>query len=527
MDDTPFKEQFRWIPPLLVEEVWNHLQEMLESGAIWPSQSAWHNMVVLVRKKDGSLWFCIDFCCLNAHMKKDSYPLPRIQEALGSLVGAGHFSCLDLKLGFWQIKMDEASKQYTTFTEVNLGFFKCNCMPFGLCNAPATFQQLMQKCLGKLNLIYCLIYLDDLIMFSQTTKEHLHRLCIVFHQLREYNLKLKPSKCSLFKEEINYLAHRVSKQGVQPSDANLKPTAKCAPPQTYMEICAFLCLVGHYRQFTKGFTWITQPLNEHLTMERASRKLEWVSLSENALEAFQALKQACMSSPVLAFANYTKDFLLETDTSKEGLGAVLSQKQIDGYYHLVAYDSWALTAHEKNYHSTKLEFLALKWAITEHFKEYLLYQPFLVRTDNNPLTYIMTTPNLDATGHQWVWPLPKFNFQLEYQKGQDNMVADVLSQITTCLSLEAMQSILDGVTLGATQRAERDHPVVVEGDQDIEKEVHVATGQVLVEMHVTNWAAAQREDPELDAILHWLEAKKKIHLRTLLGEHACEEGWIV
>ena len=124
-----------------------------------------------------------------------------------------------------------------------------------------------------------------------------------------------------------------------------------------------------------------------------------VSLSEDALEAFQALKQACMSTPILAFTDYTKDFLLETDASKEGLGVVLSQKQADGQYHHLPYGSQALTAYEKNYHSTKLEFLVLKWAITEHFKEYLLYWPFLVRTDNNPLTYIMTTPNLDATGH--------------------------------------------------------------------------------------------------------------------------------
>ena len=130
-------------PLPLVEEVWNHLQEMLESGAIKPSQSAWCNVMVLVRKKDGSLQFCIDFCHLNTCTKKGSYPLPRIQGALESLVGAGHFSCLDLKSGFWQIKMEEASKQYTTFTVGNLGFFKCNHMPFQLCNMPATFQWLM------------------------------------------------------------------------------------------------------------------------------------------------------------------------------------------------------------------------------------------------------------------------------------------------------------------------------------------------------------------------------------------------
>ena len=167
-DDTPFKECFRHIPSPLVDEVRDHLREMLESGAIRPSQSAWCNAVVLMRKKDSSLQFCINFQHLNARTKKDSYPLPQIQEALESLVGTGHFSCLDLKSGFWQIRMDEALKQYTAFTVGNLGFFECNRMWFGLCNALATFQRLMQNCMGELNFVYCLIYLDDLIVFSCT-----------------------------------------------------------------------------------------------------------------------------------------------------------------------------------------------------------------------------------------------------------------------------------------------------------------------------------------------------------------------
>ena len=273
-DDTPFKEQFRQIPLPMVEEVRNHLREMLESSASRPSQSTWCNAVVLVRKKGGGLHFCIDFQCLNARTKKDSYPLPGIQEALESLVGTGHFSCLDLKSGFWQIKMDEALKQYTAFTVGNLGSFECDRMPFGLCNTLATFQQLMQNCMGELNFIYCLIYLDDLIMFLWMAEEHLHRLHVVFDCLREYNLKLKPSKCSLFREEINYLAHQVSKRGVQPSYINVKAITEYTPPRTYTEIRAFLGLVGHYRQFIKGFAQIAQPLNEHLAGEGASRKSE-------------------------------------------------------------------------------------------------------------------------------------------------------------------------------------------------------------------------------------------------------------
>ena len=195
MDDTPFKEQFWWIPPPLVEEVHSPLWEM-DSGTIWHRQSVWCNAVVLVRKNWG-LCFCIDFCPLNVCMKKDSYPLPRIQEALESLVGAGHFSCLDLKLGFWQIKMKEAFKQYTVFTVGNLGFFECNRMPFWLCSAPATFQRLMQNCLSELNLIY----LDDIVIFLQVAEDHLHWLWVVLDQFGEYNVKLKLSKCSFFQRE--------------------------------------------------------------------------------------------------------------------------------------------------------------------------------------------------------------------------------------------------------------------------------------------------------------------------------------
>ena len=170
--------------------------------------------------------------------------------------------------------MDEVSKQYTAFTVGNLGFFDCDRMPFGLCNALATFQWLMQNCMGELNFIYCLIYLDDLIVFLWTAEEHLHHLHVVFDCLREYNLKLKPSKCSLFKEEINYLAHKVSKAGIQPSAINVKAIAEYAPLQTYTEIRAFLGLVGHYRHFIKGFTQIAQSLNEHLAGEGASMKSE-------------------------------------------------------------------------------------------------------------------------------------------------------------------------------------------------------------------------------------------------------------
>ena len=185
----------------------------MEAGAICPSQSPWCNAVVLVCKKDRDLHFCIDFWKLNARTKKDSYPLPWIQEAIENIVGVGYFSCLDLKAGFWQIAMDEALKQYTVFTIGNLGCFKCEHMLFWLCNAPAMFQRLLQNCLGELNLTYYLIYLDDVIVFSKMEGEHMQCLCIVFKCFWDHNLKLKPTKCKFFQNEINYLAHCVSKGG--------------------------------------------------------------------------------------------------------------------------------------------------------------------------------------------------------------------------------------------------------------------------------------------------------------------------
>ena len=225
-DTPPFKERFRWIPPPQLDEVREHLKLMLDAGVVRHTDNLspwcpWCNAVVLVRKKDGSLRFCIDFRRLNALMVKDSHPLPRICETLESLAGAAHYSTFDLNSGFWQVPMDDASKQYTAFTLGSMGLYECESMPFGLCNAPPTFQRLMQNCLGELNLTYCLIYLDDVIVFSETPEEHLLRMRVVFNRLRENGLKLKSSKCDVFKTEINYLAHHVSKEGVWPSKKSL------------------------------------------------------------------------------------------------------------------------------------------------------------------------------------------------------------------------------------------------------------------------------------------------------------------
>ena len=344
-NSEPFKERFRYKPPPFLEEVCASLRDMLEAGAIHLSQSPWCNAVVLVRKKDGTLHFCVDFRHLNAWMKKDLYPLPHIQEALESMAGSAHFSSMDFKSGFWQIKMAPTSQQYTAFMVGNLGFYKFTRRPLRLCNVLSTFQHLMQNMLGKLNLTYCMIYLDDVIFFGCTEEEHLECLCIVFERFWEFNLKLKPSKCSFFQSEIVYLAHQVSRWGILPSHENMQAVEEFPMPETYTQVRMFCRLAGHYRRFIKGFANIARPLYDVLGKDV---KMGPVDLPPEAWQVVDILKRKVQSVTVLVFPDFDKPFLLETDASKEGLGTMLSQKHGDGRYHPVAFGSHSLTLSEKN-----------------------------------------------------------------------------------------------------------------------------------------------------------------------------------
>ena len=251
--DKPFKERFRRIAPHKVEEVWEHIQKMLDGGAIRPSQSPWCNAVVLVQKKDGTLRFCIDFRWLNAHTKKDSYPIPKCPDTIESLVGARYFSTIDLKSGFWQVKVSEESRQYTAFTVGSMGVYEFLHMPYGLCNAPATFQCLMQNCLGELNLLFTMVYLDDVIVYSKMPEDHLTRLQAIFDCFTHHGLKLKPSKCHFFKEEISYLGHEISAKGMLPGQKGVKEIACMGPPMMYTGIRKFIRAVGYFHRFIKNF----------------------------------------------------------------------------------------------------------------------------------------------------------------------------------------------------------------------------------------------------------------------------------
>ena len=395
-----------------------------------------------------------------------------------------------------------------------------------------TFQRLMQNSLGELNLTYCLIYLDDVIVFSETPEEHLQRMRVVFDCLREHSLKLKPSKCEVFKSEISYLAHHVSQKGVLPSKKNLESIAQCPPPDTYTKVKSFVGLVGHYRCFIKGFAKIAVPLYDLTSGDNKDKKSEHVDLSPEALEAFDRLKAACLQAPILAFPDFDKPFLLETNTSGRDLGAVLSQKQADGKYHPIAYVSHVMNETEQRYHSNKQEFLTLKWVVTEQFHEYLSpygknRNEFVVRTDNNPLTYIFSSANLDVTGQHWVAPLASYNFSLEYQEGKDNTVADFLSQMNEHLPEEEVQeylnkipypgvrAVLNNAIMPIEERAEQGVQPSSDCQDVCQEEMVGARPARLATTNVTDWKLEQKEDPVLYQVVKHLRVPHEMFKAAL------------
>ena len=325
----------------------------------------------------------------------------------------------------------------------------------------------------------------------------------------------------------------MSKRGVLPSKKNLEAITQCPFPDIYTKVKSFVGLVGHYRRFIKGFANITAPLYNLTSGENKDKKSEHLDLPQEAREAFDHLKAACLQAPILAFPDFGKPFLLETDASGKGLGAVLLQKQSDGRYHPIAYASCIMTETEQRYHSNKQEFLALKWAVTEQFHEYLSpygknRNEFVVWTDNNLLTYIFSSANLDAARQRWVAQFSSYNFALEYQKSKDNTVADFLSHLDDRLPPSKVQdylnkipypgvkAVLDNAITPLTDRAEqgvRPNP----DNQKASPEVTVGVRPArLATTNITNWKLEQQEDPVLYQVVKHRKASRETFKEALL-----------
>ena len=510
-NQTPFKERYRCIPPHMYDDMRAHIQEMLDIGAICKSHSPWASAVVLVYKKDGGLRFCINLRKLNEQTIKDAYSLPWINETLDSLQGSQWFSSLNLKSGYWQVEMDEESKPLTTFTVGLLGFYECERMPFGLTNAPATFQRLMETCLGDLNLHWCIIYLDDIVIFSKDLASHLERLEAVFWKLEEAGLKLKPSKCELFWRQLAYLGHVISAEGVATDENKIEAIKNWPTPTTVTDVRSFLGFMGYYCRFIPKYVQVACPLHDLTSGENVGKKKAAIKWDSRCQQAFDDLKTLCTTAPILAYANFTKPFKLHTDACGTGLGAVLYQTREDDTEAVKAYASRSLNKAESHYPAHKLEFLTLKWVVVKKFHEYLYGSAFDMHTNNNLLTYILTTAKLDAASHHWVASLANYNFRLHYWSGKTNIDADALSRVSwpECMPDNLGTTLkVNAAAIRAIQEAVLDQPVcpIEAYSYNLHVVGAIQDSQQVAKMTLDDWQQAQEVDPVLGIIIKGLKA---------------------
>lgn len=434
IEDAPTRQRYRRIPPSDYDDVRAHIRKLLDTRVIRESCSPFASPIVIVRKRDGSLRLCVDYRLLNSKTRKDAFPLPRIEESLDALCGAQWFSTIDLASGYHQVAVTEQDKMKTAFC-TPFGLFEFERMPFGLCNAPSTFQRLMERMFGDQNCHSLLLYLDDVIVFSSTVDEHLSRLDLVLDRFKKESLKIKLGKCQFFQQQVNYLGHVVSAAGVATDPQKIAAVRDWAIPSTVAELRSFLGFASYYRRFVKDFAKLASPLHKLVAAlagknGRRGRKESLENFwTHQCTTSFQELKSRLVSSPVLAYANFKLPFILEVDASHEGLGAVLSQEQ-EGQVRPIAFASRSLQQAEKNYSSMKLEFLAMKWAMSEKFREYLLGHQCVMWTDNNPLSHIGTA-KLGATEQRWVAELAVFEYTVRYRPGRTNQNADALSRQPT------------------------------------------------------------------------------------------------
>ena len=424
---TPIRQPARRIPFAVREEVDRQLERMQEMDVIQPSNSPWASPIVLVKKKDGTMRFCVDYRQLNAVTKKDTFPLPRIDDLLDQLGQAKFFSTLDLASGYWQIQIDKDSQEKTAFI-THRGLFEFKVMPFGLTNAPSVFQRVMQQLLTPLNpksgSDFVNVYIDDVIVFSQTFEAHLRHLKATITAIQEAGLKLNPTKCHFARSEIEYLGYRVTAQGLQPTDRHLTAVSSFPQPSNLKELRQFLGLASYYRRFIKGFASIGQPLHQ---LTKKDVPFHW---TDQCQIAFEGLKKCLTEAPVLAYPDFSRDFVVETDASIRGLGAVLAQIQDSGETHPVAYASRALSAAEKNYGITELETLGVVWALS-HFRAYLYGHQVTVYTDHSSVKAILENPHLSGKHARWwtkVYGSGIQDVKVVHRSGKHNSNADALSR---------------------------------------------------------------------------------------------------
>ena len=430
----PYKAIYRMTQTEL-QEVKSQIADLLRKNFIEPANSPFGAPVIFVKKKDGTLRMCIDFRALNKLTKKNRYPLPRIDDLLDKLQGASVFSSLDLMSGYFQIRISDEDKEKTGF-RTPIGHFQFKVLPFGLTNAPSTFMKVMDGIFSKYSDFVC-VYIDDILIFSKSREEHLQHLQIVLSLLRKHKLFAKLSKCSFLQKEVKFLGHVASAEGVKVDPAKLAAVTKWQEPRNAKEVHSFTGFANYFRKFIQGYTNMVAPLTALL---KKSAEFVW---TEKCQRAFEDVKHALASAPVLALPDYTKLFEVVADASGFAIGAVLLQEG-----RVIAYESKAMSPAERNYSAGDQELLAVVHAL-KTWRCYLQdNRPFTVVTDHSPNVAMPTKELYRRRQVAWSQFLQCFNFHWVYRPGRVN-VADPLSRQHALMAIARKESAV--TTAGSTK----------------------------------------------------------------------------
>ncbi|KAL4274070.1 hypothetical protein GQ457_13G013940 [Hibiscus cannabinus] len=375
--------------PIELKELKKQLEELQNKGFIRPSTSPWGAPVLFVKKKDGTMRLCIDYRQLNRVTIKNKYHLPRIEDLFDQLRDASVFSKIDLRSGYYQMKVKDADVPKTTF-QTRYGHFEFLVMPFGLTNAPAAFMDSMNRVFKPYLDKFVVVFIDDILIYSRNKDDHAEHLRIVLQTLRECQLYAKFSKCKFWLSEVAFLGHVISAKGIMVDPKKVQTILDWRPPRNVSEVRSFLGLARYYRRFVKGFSVIALPLTKLL---RKDQPFEW---SEDQQRSFDKLKQALTHAPILVQPELGKEFTVYSDASHSGLGCVLMQGD-----NVIAYASRQLKPHELNYPTHDLELAAIMFAL-KIWRHYLYGEKCHIFTDHKSLKYLLTQKDLNLTQRRWI-----------------------------------------------------------------------------------------------------------------------------
>ncbi|KAK6172537.1 hypothetical protein SNE40_016172 [Patella caerulea] len=532
----PIRQPPRRTPLGFQTEEKGHLRQLLDNGTVVPSTSEWASPVVLVRKKDGGVRWCIDYRKINDVTTKDSYPLPNISDCLDTLAGASIFTTLDLQTGYHQIEVAPEDQNKTAFT-TRYGLFEYTRMPFGLCGAPGTFQRAMELVLRGLQWDHVLIYLDDVIIASDNFEDHVEHLREVFKRFRNFNLKLKSRKCKLCQDKVLFLGHYVSADGIEANKDLIAVVSDWPIPQNVKQLQAFLGLTNYYRRFIPEYADKAEPLYQLLKKDVS---FEW-SISQH--NAFELLKQSLTRPPVLSFPLPQETFILDTDASNVAVGAVLSQTQ-NGEERVISYGSKRLGPAQERYCVTRRELLAIV-TFTDKYKHYLLGRRFILRTDHGSLTWLYRFKSPQGQLARWLEQLSQFDMIIQHRSGKLHGNADSLSRYPFDEECDCYNAgtYLSRLPCGGCRYCTRVHDQWAKFESDIDDVLPIAVRHVRDRGYVIeeqpsgeSWLEGydsaeisqfQQDDPVLKILHTWLTDAPPIDKQHLFSENpALRHFWL-